>query len=87
MYEVWKTKGNEYDTLIECENSFTEDLAMEIISLSGKKEIEINKDKKIIDSIKTYIKNKIDIDLYSQSLFKKTDIQDEYINYIILDVY
>ena len=58
-----------------------------ILSLSGKKEIEINKDKKIIDSIKTYIKNKIDIDLYSQSLFKKTDIQDEYINYIILDVY
>jgi hypothetical protein len=55
-----------------------------ILSLSGKKESEISKDKKIIENIKSYIKTKNEIDVFTQSLLKKTDIQDNIINYIVL---
>ena len=55
-----------------------------VLTLSSKKEAEISKDKKIIEKIKSYIKNKNEIDLFTQSLLKKTDIQDKIINYIIL---
>ena len=55
-----------------------------MLSLSGKKESEISKDKKIIENIKSYIKTKNEIDVFTQSLLKKTDIQDNIINYIVL---
>ena len=55
-----------------------------IATLSSKKDAEINKDKKILEKIKSYIKTKNEIDLFTKSLLKKTDIQDNIINYIIL---
>ena len=55
-----------------------------ILSLSSKKDAEFSKDKKIIENIKSYIKTKNEIDLFTQSLLKKTDIQDNIINYIVL---
>ena len=55
-----------------------------ILTLSSKKEVEISKDKKITENIKSYIKNKNEINIFTQSLLKKTDIQDNIINYIVL---
>ena len=55
-----------------------------IASLSSKKDAEISKDKKILEKINSYIKTKNEIDLFTKSLLKKTDIQDNIINYIIL---
>ena len=53
-------------------------------TLNGKKEEEINKDKKIKENIKSYIKNRNEIELFTQSLIKDSDIQDNYINFIVL---
>jgi len=53
-------------------------------TLNGKKEEEINKDKKIKENIKSYIKNRNEIELFTQSLIKDADIQDNYINFIVL---
>jgi hypothetical protein len=53
-------------------------------TLNGKKEEEINKDKKIKETIKSYIKNRNEIELFTQSLIKDADIQDNYINYVVL---
>ena len=55
-----------------------------IATLSSKKDAEFSKDKKILEKIKSYIKTKNEIDLFTKSLLKKTDIQDNIINYIIL---
>lgn len=57
-----------------------------IQSLIGKKEEDINKDKNIKETIKTYIKNRNEIELFTQSLNKTSDTQDNYINYIVLQL-
>jgi len=55
-----------------------------ILNLSGKKEKDINKDKKTLETIKTYIKQRQEIESFTKTLTNNTDIQDEYINYIVL---
>jgi len=55
-------------------------------TLIGKKEEDINKDKKIKEIIKTYIKNRNEIELFTQSLNKNADNQDNYIDYIVLQL-
>jgi hypothetical protein len=76
------------NTDIETINKYNSDNLNEynniIATLSSKKDAEINKDKKILEKIKSYIKTKNEIDLFTKSLLKKTDIQDNIINYIIL---
>ena len=57
-----------------------------ILTLSGKKEKDINKDKKTLESIKSYIKQRQEIESFTKTLTNNTDIQDEYINYIILEL-
>jgi hypothetical protein len=57
-----------------------------MLSLSGKKDKDITKDKKTIESIKTYLKQRQEIESSTKSLSNNTDIQDEYINYIILEL-
>jgi len=57
-----------------------------ILTLSGKKEKDISKDKKTLETIKLYLKQKQDIDTFSKTLLNNTDIQDNYINYIILEL-
>jgi hypothetical protein len=76
------------NTDIETINKYNSDNLNEynniIATLSSKKDAEISKDKKILEKIKSYIKTKNEIDLFAKSLLKKTDIQDNIINYIIL---
>jgi len=61
-------------------------------TFSGKKnkETKENKenkiDKKITESIKSYIKNKNEIELFTKSMFKNIIIQDEYINFIVFNM-
>ena len=69
---------NTYNT--ENLNSFNNIISL----LTGKKDKEILKDKIIKENIKTYIKSKNEIDLFTQSVLENTNIQDKYINYIIL---
>ena len=57
-----------------------------MLSLSGKKDKDITKDKKTIETIKTYLKQRQEIESSTKSLSNNTDIQDEYINYIILEL-
>ena len=57
-----------------------------ILSLTGKTNKDINKDKKILETIKTYIKDKNEIDIFTKSLLKNTDIQDNYINYLVQEL-
>ena len=65
-----------------------------MMDLSGKKDKKINKekekdkekDKKTLDSIKLYLKQRQEIESFTKSLSNNTDIQDEYINYIILEL-
>ena len=54
-----------------------------ILNLSGKKEKDINKDKKTLETIKNYIKQRQEIESFTKTLTNNTDIQDEYINYIV----
>jgi len=59
-----------------------------MMDLSGKKDKNISKDKdkKTLDSIKLYLKQRQEIESFAKSLSNNTDIQDEYINYIILEL-
>ena len=57
-----------------------------MLTLSGKKEKDNNKDKKTIESIKSYIKQRHEIEEFIKSLSNNTYKQYEYINYIILEL-
>ena len=47
---------------------------------------DIIKNKKTVETIKAYIKQRQEIELFTKSLSNNTDVQDEYINYIILEL-
>ena len=47
---------------------------------------DTSKDKKINEAIKSYIDNKHKITLYNNKIYDSTDVQDKYIDYIILDL-
>ena len=81
---IYLIDNNDIDTINKYNSDNLNDYNNIVLTLSSKKEAEISKDKKIIEKIKSYIKNKNEIDLFTQSLLKKTDIQDKIINYIIL---
>lgn len=71
---IEKINKYNYDNLLQYNNlAFT---------LSGKKDLV--KEKKLTESIKVYLKHKTEIDKYTNSLYNNTNIQDEYINYIVL---
>ena len=61
-----------------------------ILTLSSKQDKPTNKDtskdKKINEAIKSYIDNKHKITLYNNKIYDSTDVQDKYIDYIILDL-
>lgn len=57
-----------------------------MLTLSGKKEKDLNKDKKTLESIKSYIKQRQEIESFTKSLSRNTDSQDDYINYIIIEL-
>ena len=61
-----------------------------ILTLSSKQDKpnskDTSKDKKINEAIKSYIDNKHKLTLYNNKIYDSTDVQDKYIDYIILDL-
>ena len=78
------------NSFIDTMNKYNSDSLIQfnniIQTLSGKKVEDIKKDKKLTETIKTYISNINKKELFYQSLLKNTDEQDNYINYIILQL-
>ena len=92
-YESKILNGNIYsidNSFIDTMNKYNSSSLIEfnniIQTLTSKKYDEIIKDKNIKESIKTYIKNKNEIYEFTQSLLKTADEQDNYINYIVLEL-
>ena len=81
---IYLIDNNDIDTINKYNSENLNEYNNIVSTLSSKKEEEISKDKKILEKIKSYIKNKNEINLFSQSLIKKTDLQDKIINFIIL---
>ena len=81
------------NTIIETINKYNSDNLISfnniMLTLSGKKDNEKDKnskDKKTIETIKSYLKEKQEIESFTKKISKNTDIQDEYINYIIMEL-
>jgi hypothetical protein len=81
---IYLIDNNDIETINKYNSENLNEYNNIVSTLNSKKEAEIIKDKKILEKIKSYIKNKNEINLFTQSLLKKTDIQDNIINYIIL---
>jgi len=92
-YESKILNGNIYsidNSFIDTMNKYNSSSLIEfnniIQTLTSKKYDEIIKDKNIKETIKTYIKNKNEIYEFTQSLLKTADEQDNYVNYIVLEL-
>ena len=76
------------DNLISFNNiMFT--LSGKIDKVKDKEKVQVQdiiKNKKTVETIKAYIKQRQEIELLTKSLSNNTDVQDEYINYIILEL-
>ena len=81
---IYQVENNDIATINKYNSDNLNDYNNIVLTLSSKKESELSKDKKLIEKIKSYIKNKNEINLFSNSLIKKTDLQDKIINFIIL---
>ena len=78
-----KSTNNIIDTINKYNSENLVNFNNIILNLSGKKEKDINKDKKTLETIKNYIKQRQEIESFTKTLTNNTDIQDEYINYIV----
>ena len=81
------------NTIIDTINKYNSDNLISfnniMLTLSGKKDNEKDKnikDKKTSETIKSYLKERQEIESFTKKISKNTDIQDEYINYLILEL-